>query len=319
MELAPEVAAWLAAEGYAPESLAALSGDVSARRYARLSGAGGTAILALYPPALLAACRRFLATTKLLADAGVPVPRVVASDCERGLMLVEDVGAATLYDLAAEPWTTLAPFFHRAAEIAERIGRLPAAAVTALNPPLDRDLLERELRQTWEVFLAPRGLTGDAAEARRLEGALAALCAALGAAPAVPCHRDFMARNLVPAAAPRAELWVLDHQDLRLGPPFYDLASLLNDSLFAPEPVAAQVLGKRLGGDAQRLAYHRAAAQRTLKAVGTFAAFAERGVGRHLPLVPPTLARALFHLARTPEGEGVAPALARRVRAGGIC
>ncbi len=323
MELAPEVEAWLRAAGHAPETLVALPGDVSVRRYARLgAAAGGTAILAVYPPSILASCHRFLATTQLLEGIGVAVPRIVASDCECGVMLVEDVGPRTLYDLATEPWAALTPLFHRAAEIAERIAGLPAAAVAALNPPLDGELLARELRQTWEVFLEPHGLLGGAAEARRLEDALGALCEALGAAGAVPCHRDFMARNLavrVFGSPSGLGLWVLDHQDLRLGPPFYDLASLLNDSLFPPPELTAEILASRLSTAAQRLAYHRAAAQRTLKAVGTFAAFARRGIDRHLPLIPPTLARALFHLARTPEGEGLVPALSRRVAASGFC
>ncbi len=320
-----EAASWLRAGGYAPETLAALPGDVSVRRYARLaSPAGGTVILAIYPPSILGSCRRFLATTRLLEEAGVPVPRVVTSDCERGFMLVEDVGQETLYDRGAEPWTALAPFFHRALSIVKRIERLPSAAVAELNPPLDRELLGRELRQTWEVFLEPQGLAGSTAEAQRLEGALEALCEALASSPATPCHRDFMARNLVPrmevpGETSAADLWVLDHQDLRLGPPFYDLASLLNDSLFPPPPLAEEVLAGQLPAEADRLAYHRAAAQRTLKAVGTFAAFARRGVDRHLPLVPPTLARALYHLERTPEGERAAPALSQRVAASAFC
>jgi len=45
----------------------------------------------------------------------------------------------------------------------------------------------------------------------------------------------------------------------------------------------------------------RAAGQRALKIVGTFAAFAERGVDRYLPLVDPSLAAARRHLDRLPE------------------
>ena len=45
--------------------------------------------------------------------------------------------------------------------------------------------------------------------------------------------------------------------------------------------------------------------------VGTFAAFAARGVPRHLPLIPPTLVRALSHLGRLPETAELAPALER--------
>jgi aminoglycoside/choline kinase family phosphotransferase len=131
-----------------------------------------------------------------------------------------------------------------------------------------------------------------------------------------------MARNLVPRPRPRpaasgdeAALVVLDHQDLRLGPPGYDLASLLNDSLFPPAELEEGWLARVLPpGEAPRLAYHRAAAQRTLKAVGTFAAFARRGSDRHLPLIPPTLERALYHLGRLPEGRKLAPELERRWR-----
>jgi len=126
------------------------------------------------------------------------------------------------------------------------------------------------------------------------------LCARLGAGPLVPCHRDFMSRNLMPVDD-QGGVAVLDHQDLRLGPAAYDLASLLNDTLFPPPDVEEDLLGTT-----DRVDYHRAAAQRTLKAVGTFTAFALRGSDRHQPLVRPTLARCLNHLSRIPEGEAFA-------------
>jgi aminoglycoside/choline kinase family phosphotransferase len=123
----------------------------------------------------------------------------------------------------------------------------------------------------------------------------------LTAEPLVPCHRDFMARNLIPVGASPA-LAVIDHQDLRLGPASYDLASLLNDSLFAPVEVEDRLVAAALPQE-QRLQYHRAAAQRTLKAVGTFLAFAKRGEDRHLPLIAPSLASARRHLLELPECE----------------
>lgn len=339
-----DLTAWIRAAGGCPESLAAMPGDVSARRYHRLETvAGGTAVLALYPPAVTDVCRRFLATTRLLETAGVPVPRVRAHDCDRGWMLLEDLGRETLYHRAGRPWEELAPWFEAAVDLAQRISRLPPAEVEALSPPLDRPLLRRELAQTWECFLEPRALTGTGPFRRRLEGLLDELCQRLGEAPTIPCHRDFMARNLVPwngdpkmevapeggreprAGRPGADgaegeagpvLIVLDHQDLRPGPPWYDLASLLNDSLFPPPALEERLLARALpAGDEARLAYHRAAAQRTLKAVGTFAAFARRGCDRHLPLIPPTLARSLGHLARLPEAREIYPDLTRRWRA----
>jgi aminoglycoside/choline kinase family phosphotransferase len=305
------LAAWLARSGFEPHQGRPLAGDVSPRIYERwTAGDGRTAILALYPQAVRAVCAGFARTTALLAGAGVRVPRILAEDCARGWMLLEDLGAATLADLRQRPWTDLAAWFADAAGIAGQIARLPRDVVAALNPPLDAALMSRELAQTREVFLVPRGLASDP-----LDAALAALGAALAGDPAVPCHRDFMARNLMPVLPLAAgRVAVLDHQDLRLGPPAYDLASLLNDTLFPPPDLEERLVEAALPGTANRLRYHRAAAQRTLKAVGTYAAFARRGADRHLPLIAPTLRRFLHHFGRTPEGSGLASDLEMRWR-----
>jgi hypothetical protein len=308
--LEPALASWLAERGERLAAVLPLSGDVSPRRYARLELAGGgTAILATYPPEVRGTLARFARTTELLAGAGVRVPRILGVDEPRGWMLLEDLGPTTLADWRGRPWSELGRWFAAGLEIARRIARLPAAAVRDLNPPLDRELLARELEQTWTLYLAPEGLAGGPALAAALHLALDALCANLAAEAAVPCHRDLMARNLMPLPA-EGSLAVLDHQDLRLGPPAYDLASLLNDTLFPPAEVEAELLAAALPDSPARLSYHRAAAQRTLKAVGTYVSFARRGSPRHLPLVPPTLERALGHLARTPEGAPLAAELA---------
>jgi len=288
--------AWLAAAGFPLCEPRPLPGDVSPRRYTRLVGAdGGSAILATYPPEIRGTCARFLRTTELLEQAGVPVPRVLAADCDEGWMLVEDLGPQTLAEWGrGRPWSELQPYFERALELADRIGRIPLASLDGLNPRLDGALLRKELAQTWDLFLQPRGLTGGEPLTRALSAALDAICANLDADAPISCHRDFMVRNLMPADG----LIVLDHQDLRPGPPAYDLASLLNDTLFPPPQMEEELLSRTA---VDRVSYHRAAAQRTLKAVGTYTSFALRGADRHLPLVPPTLGRCLAHLARVPE------------------
>jgi hypothetical protein len=299
---------WLSGRGWPAREIVALPGDVSQRRYARVHlQAGGTAILATYPPDLRAVCQRFLRTSELLAAAGVPVPGVLAAECGEGFMLLEDLGPQTLADWKGRPWSELRLYFDRALGLGGQIARLPAAGLADLNPPLGAELLRRELTQTWDLFLAPRGLTGDAGMTAALSAALDRICTRLGAGPLVPCHRDFMSRNLMPVDG-SGGVAVLDHQDLRLGPAAYDLASLLNDTLFPPPALEAELVA---AASASSCDYHRAAAQRTLKAVGTYTAFALRGARRHLPLVGPTLARCLAHLGQIPEGEPLVPQLAR--------
>lgn len=297
--------------GIQPREVIPMAGDVSPRRYYRLIlPEGGTAVLAVYSRGIRDACRRFRETTRILEEVGVRVPALVDHDCQQGWMLLEDVGSETLFDRRHQSWDRLLPHIRRGMELLPRIAALPRERLAALNPPLDEALLVRELRQTWEVYLEPRGLVGDPAFAATLWETLERNCATLASFTPVPCHRDFMARNLVPLADARG-LAVLDHQDLRLGPPGYDLASLLNDSLFPPPEVEGPLLAAALPTGDSQVAYQRAAVQRTLKAVGTFALFARQGAPRHLPLIPPTLKRTVDQLAKLPEGVTLAAKLRR--------
>lgn len=286
---------WLATRGVAFDHLEPLAGDVSARRYARVALAtGGTTVLAHYPPSLVEAGERYCRTTAILETAGVRVPAIHRWDADAGMMWLEDVGDRSLYD-AAQSGRVVDPHRRRAVALAGRIAALAPAALGAINPRLDGVTLRSELEQSWHLVLLPNGLTGEGRLRRDLGLALDALCASLDEAPPGPCHRDFMARNLLLDAA--EELTVIDHQDLRLGPPWYDLASLLNDSLYVTPEQEAKLLDLARVPPEERQAYHRAAAQRTLKIVGTFTAFARRGAPRHLQLVPPSLRAARRHLS----------------------
>ncbi|MCB1009156.1 MAG: phosphotransferase [Acidobacteria bacterium] len=300
-----DLVAWLEAIGRpAAETPTLMPGDVSLRRYARVVLAEGeAAIAAYYPPEIRSAQTRFDAAAELLERERVRVPRRLVTDRERGWSLVEDLGVRTLYDHRDASWEALEPALAEAVEIAGRIGRIPAEAVDALgSPPLDRELLRRELRQTENALLEPAGALADLETRAALDAALGALCAELAREPARSCHRDFMARNLVVLGGELGgELGVLDFQDLRRGPAPYDVASLLNDSLFPPDPVEARLLELATGDPRPAPGYRRAVAQRALKAAGTFAAFAARGSDRHVRLIPGTLARASEHLLRLPE------------------
>jgi aminoglycoside/choline kinase family phosphotransferase len=316
-----EVHAWLTESGASVRSVKPMVGDLSQRRYARVDLDGESFIVARYPSAILPTCARFLRTTELLQAVGIRVPRVLRVDVERGLTLLEDLGGRTMHDAQGRPWNELVPTYRAAIAIIERLGRIDPATCDELNPRLDTALLRKELEQTRSVFLDPWVETCDRAVDRDAAAALDHLCTELEHAGGslVPCHRDFMARNLIEV---EGGLAVLDHQDLRLGPRAYDLASLLNDSLFPPPGIESELQSLAGIDDGSRRAYDQAVVQRSLKAVGTYALFASRGRTRHVSLIAPTIERATAAMSRLPELRALAahwrPALlegARRLSA----
>jgi aminoglycoside/choline kinase family phosphotransferase len=228
-------------------------------------------------------------------------------------MLLEDLGEDTLYALHKSPWSELLPHLESAIDGLVKISELPVKEVEPLNPLLDGEALRLELNLSWDLLLQREDITGPVPLRRQLRQALDAVCEKLDSAPLVPCHRDFMARNLI-VLSDTSDLGVLDHQDLRLGPRFYDLASLLNDSLFPPEELEKRLRGALASSAEEIELYRRCAVQRTLKAAGTFEAFARRGSSRHVPLIVPTLARAKEHLRQLPEGRHLPDELFERSR-----
>jgi aminoglycoside/choline kinase family phosphotransferase len=114
-------------------------------------------------------------------------------------------------------------------------------------------------------------------------------------------HRDYHSRNLMVLGE---QLRVLDFQDARLGPPQYDLASLLRDSYVTLPPGWEELLldyyfrimeweGKTPGDIEEFMrVYEIACLQRNLKAIGTFASQKTlRGNDHYLEYIPPTLSR----------------------------
>ena len=270
---------------------------------------------------------RFLDATELLGSVGVPLPGVERHSLgEPVWILLEDLGPQTVFDRWKAGRLSPAALDRCLTEAVAYIGRiqlLSSASVRSLgSPPLDRKLLMAELDLSWERFLEPRGLVRDRTLAEQLRALCNAVCERLGSAAPVPCHRDFMVRNLMLRASTRdeaePEVVVIDHQDLRPGPPHYDLASLLNDSLTLSAGERRDHLAV-LEDDAEELAlYNAAVAQRMLKIAGTFSHFAALGNDRHLPLIGSALRRFFDALDALPEGRDLAPRLRREWAASGF-
>lgn len=244
--------------------LQALTPEASARRYFRpLEACACGWLLARWSePAPLAA-------TEWMHAAGVRVP--VIGPSVPGAYLVQDFGDC---HLAQAP----APAHY--ASVLEQSERIGAAALPSGHPnarlSLDAELFRKELRMFREYYV--QGLRRRAgAEAAALEQACARLAQAASAGPWRVQHRDLHSRNVM--LPPDGGVALIDHQDLRPGPLFYDLASLRTDAYTDVPPAAEALLAQAESDLAQRARlqpqpardqYHATALQRVLKALGTF-------------------------------------------------
>lgn len=309
------IRAFLGAAGWGAAERTPLAGDASARRYERLRRAGATAVLMDMAPESGLAAAPFLGVTRWLRAAGFSAPAVLAAAPEAGLLLLEDLGDASFALLCAQDPAREPELYAAAIDCLVAIQRLaPPGGEGGWTPPAyDMTIVEREARLAVEWYL-PAAL-GAPAPAEAPADYLALIGDAVGplvATPRVPVLVDYHAENLfwLPERAGLARVGILDHQDLRVGHPAYDLVSLLEDAR-RDTRVELRAAMRRRYLDATGLeaaafdhAAHVWAAQRNLKILGLFARLVRlAGKPRYLELLP----RVWAHLQRDLAHPALAP------------
>ncbi len=228
MQRQQEITHWL--ETLAPGrhfTLAPASADASFRRYFRVSYADGETQIVMDAPPSHEDCKPWLRVQELFADAGVHVPQVLATDLDRGYLLLSDLGSET-YLPALTP--EAAPALYDDALSA--LISLQAASQPGQLPEYDEALLRRELDLFPEWYLGKHlGVSLDDKQRQVLEKTFRRILDVNLAEPRVYVHRDYHSRNLMRIT--RADLpnpGVIDFQDAVYGPMSYDLASLFKDA-----------------------------------------------------------------------------------------
>lgn len=284
--------------------------DAGFRSYWRVHTATGSCIVMDSPPAQ-EDVRPWLRIHDLLDSGGVRVPKVLARDVEHGFLLLEDLGTETFLHIIT-PANADALFD---AAITQLL-RLQAIAPPDDLPSYDEAMLARELRLFDDWFCTRHlGLTLSCDALEVLDAAYRFLIDAALAQPQVLVHRDFMPRNLMPAAGAAA---VLDFQDAVRGPIAYDSLSLFKDAFLSwPEADVAQWLmhyharAHAAGLPVPPLARFQRDAdligiQRHLKVIGIFARLNHRdGKPKYLADVPRFFAYLDAVLPRYPELGGL--------------
>ncbi len=298
MSRAEAIAGFLAAEGWGAAIRTPLVGDASARRYERLLDGSRRAILMDAPPESGLELAPFIGVTAWLRGAGFSAPEIRAADPGRGLMLLEDLGDALLHSLCAETPARAPGLYAAAIDVLADLHATPPPAGDAdwRPPPYDMEFLLREARLMVEWYVpAATGAPADAAVARDYVARVADACADVASARATAVYRDYHAENLVwlPDRPSRARIGLLDYQDLLVGHPAYDIASLVHDARrdVAPDLAAATIAryAARRGSDPDALArdIRILSAQRNLKILGLFTRLCRRdGKPRYLAFLP---------------------------------
>ena len=245
--------------GLLPASLRPASADASFRRYLRIDVAptpgidmssprpegavspwGGPAakrasgsLIIMDAPPDKEDCRPFVKVARLMAQAGLNVPRILEWEEALGFMLLDDLGTQTMIE-AVTPGSAASsqPLYLRALDA---LVAWQAASRPGVLPAYDRALLARELALFPDWYLERhRGVKVEGRLRETLDGMFKLIIERNLAAPTVYVHRDFMPRNLmIPGDPAEPRLGVLDFQDAVQGPVTYDIASLMRDAFLS--------------------------------------------------------------------------------------
>jgi len=202
------------------------SSDASFRRYFRVFLDERTLIAMDAPPAREDS-RPFVHVARLLREAGLHAPEVVAHDLSQGFLLLTDLGTRS-YLAALREASDVDRLF---GDATTALVRWQSATRAGELPEYDEALLARELQLFPDWYLGRHlGIELAPAERESLEKVFRAILAANLAEPRVFVHRDYMPRNLM-VCDPNPG--ILDFQDAVHGPISYDVACLFRDAFIS--------------------------------------------------------------------------------------
>lgn len=294
----------------------ALTGDASVRIYYRIRRyAGETFVLAFYPVDVRPELHRFMDAYRAVAKHAY-VPRVIEHN--EFAVLQQDVGDRALFDELHADLATGVRLYRRAVTL---LAYFQQAGAVDVNPPFTADFFRRELEMTREYYVE-KLMGAEPAVSEGLRPIFAKLCDSISRHPYVLCHRDYHGQNI---HLFNDNLYLLDFQDLRMGPDTYDVASLLRDRgvarLFGDstelelvdyyaEWRAVGVPGKtplpQFERSSTRRRYFETLLQRSIKILGTFSKQPiARGRMGYLDFISPTLESVRRCLAELPEYRGL--------------
>lgn len=256
-------AEFLERNGWGGAEILPLAGDASFRRYFRVVAPDRTAVLMDAPPQHEDA-RPFIAMAEHLQRLGLAAPRILSSDLDQGLVLLEDLGDRRMAETIGAAPDREPGVYAQAVDLLLDLHRHPPAAMLR---PYDMAEYQREAGLFVEWYAPSLSLDVDAEGYR---SAWAGVLAPVVGHQSVTVLRDYHAENIMLIDDDR--LGLLDFQDALSGHPGYDLVSLLQDARrdVDPELEAAMLRRYRSRAPLDGAAYAILGAQRNAKILGIF-------------------------------------------------
>jgi aminoglycoside/choline kinase family phosphotransferase len=261
--------------GWGGAEILPLAGDASFRRYFRVVGPDGTAVLMDAPP-LHEDSRPFLAVADHLHQLGFAAPRILARDLEEGLILLEDFGDDRMREALDTDPSREDAIYAQAIDLIRDLHKHPAGDLS----PYDMTVYQREAALFPEWYMPAVGLDVAPGYREAWDEALAPVARD----QSTTVLRDYHAENIM--LLPDGSLGLLDFQDALAGHPAYDLVSLLQD---ARRDVSPELEARMLAyyGSLDSAAYALLGAQRNAKILGIFTRLWKRdGKARYLAFQP---------------------------------
>jgi len=299
-EARPELVLW--ASGRWPDAgITRLAGDASTRSFFRVAPRDAASIVVMDYGKPFSGPTDDIRLNGVFVTAGLPVARILEVVPRPGCLVLEDLGDRTLQAAAVADPANTEPLLERAVALAVEIAArgTPALAQSdrAAGPALDAERFRFEMGFFARHYV--EGYLGRPALAPEVLRELHDLAVLAAEAPRrVLCHRDFHSRNLL--VRPGGDLVMVDIQDARWGPDCYDLASILFDAYIEIAPAVRERLVETFrvalpdapAAGEFRGRFARVAAQRMLKALGTFGyQIAVRNKVAYRSAIPRTVAR----------------------------
>lgn len=228
-----ELATWLASVpkdlGIDIQTLTPASSDASFRRYYRVMASPGTLIVMDAPPPF-EDCRPFIDVAQRLLAVGLNVPQILASNTDKGFLLLTDLGRQTYYDRIQQGMGE-AELQQRYRSTLDALVSLQKAETNGLADfDEHRLLMELQIFIEWYLNVHHEVQLSDN-EAQSLQDIFALLARHVASEPHVLVHRDFHSPNLMICESdPAGPPGVIDFQDAVNGAISYDIASLVFDA-----------------------------------------------------------------------------------------